>query len=370
MKIAVTTLHHVRNYGSLLQTYATQKTFEKLGHSCEIVDFIPRGLTLKYGILTIKSQGNFVKDFARKAVAATTFSVQQSTMIRFLKKNVSLSKNTYHTFEDLKNNPPLADAYISGSDQIWNTQNYNLPDDVKGYYLQFVPQGKIKLAYASSIGKDEFSKEEKINVKEYLKDFKAISVREKSAVDMLSEIGIDNAEHVLDPTLLLSKKEWLEFLGEHKKEKEPFIFVYNLNRNVNVKQFALQLAKEKNLKIVNFSDTLDFMRGAKNRIHNTVYDFLYYLANAEYVVTDSFHGTAFSINLGKQFVSFAAPRFNSRLLSILELFELEDRFLTEFDGSCDAIYKEIDRNKVEKKLEEERTRCLDFLKNGLENKEA
>lgn len=365
MKVAVTTLHHVRNYGSLLQTYATQKTIEKLGHSCEIVDYIPRGLTLKYGILTIKSQGNIVKDVIRKSAAALFFSIQQATMIRFLKKNVTLSKKVYSTYADLKNNPPIADAYISGSDQIWNTQNYNLPDDVKGYYLQYVPQGKIKLAYASSIGKDEFSDEEKVSVKEYLKDFKAISVREKSAVSMLEEIGVDNAVHVLDPTLLLSKEEWLEFLGKHKKEKEPFIFVYNLNRNVHVKNFALKLAKEKNLKIINFSDTLDFMSGADNRIHNTVYDFLYYLSSAEYIVTDSFHGTAFSVNLGKQFVSFAAPRFNSRLLSILELFELQDRFLTEFDGTVDAIYKEIDREKVEKKLNSERERCTDFLKKNL-----
>ena len=365
MKVIVTTLHHVRNYGSLLQTYATQKTIEKLGHSCEIVDYIPRGLTLKYGILTIKSQGNFVKDIARKSAAALFFSIQQATMIRFLKKNVTLSKKTYSTYADLKNSPPVADAYISGSDQIWNTQNYNLPDDVKGYYLQYVPQGKIKLAYASSIGKDEFSAEEKACVKEYLKDFKAISVREKSAVSMLDEIGVKDAVHVLDPTLLLTKEEWLEFLGEHKKEKEPFIFVYNLNRNVHVKNFALKLAKEKGLKIINFSDTLDFMSGADNRIHNTVFDFLYYLANAEYIVTDSFHGTAFSVNLGKQFVSFAAPRFNSRLLSILELFELQDRFLTEFDGTVDVIYKEIDREKVERKLQSERARCTDYLDKNL-----
>lgn len=365
MKVAVTTLHHVRNYGSLLQTYATQKTVEKLGHSCEIVDYIPRGLTLKYGILTIKSQGNIVKDIARKSAAALFFSIQQATMIRFLKKNVNLSNKTYSTYKELECDPPIADVYVSGSDQIWNTQNYNLPDDVKGYYLQYVPQGKVKVAYASSIGKDEFSDEEKISVKEYLKDFKAISVREKSAVSMLEEIGVENAVHVLDPTLLLTKEEWLEFLGEHKKEKEPFIFVYNLNRNIHVKSFALKLAKEKGLKIINFSDTLDFMSGADNRIHNTVYDFLYYLANAEYVVTDSFHGTAFSVNLGKQFVSFAAPRFNSRLLSILELFDLQDRFLTEFDGTVDAVDKEIDKEKVQNKLNDERERCLLFLKQSL-----
>ncbi len=365
MKVAVTTLHHVRNYGSLLQTYATQKTVEKLGHSCEIIDYIPRGLTLKYGILTIKSQGNIVKDFVRKSAAALFFSIQQATMINFLKKNVTLSKKKYSNFLELKNDPPIADAYISGSDQIWNTQNYNLPDDVKGYYLQYVPQGKIKLAYASSIGKDEFSQEEKVNVKEYLKDFKAVSVRENSAVSMLEEIGVENAVHVLDPTLLLTKQEWLEFLGNHKKEKEPFIFVYNLNRNAHVKNFALKLAEQKGLKIINFSDTLDFMSGAENRIHNTVFDFLYYLSDAEYIVTDSFHGTAFSVNLGKQFISFAAPRFNSRLLSILELFGLEDRFLTEFDGTVDAIYKDIDKEKVQNKLSVERERCINFLKQNL-----
>ena len=372
MKVSIITLHHVRNYGSLLQTFATQESVKRLGFQAEIIDYIPQGLTLKCGIRTIKNQGNPLKNFVRKTAATLVFSLQQRTMICFLKKNICLSKNAYYSYDDLLECPPVSDIYLAGSDQIWNTQNRNKDGDIKGYYLQFAPAGKKLVSYASSIGKDSFSAEESLDVKAYLEKFSAISVREDTAVDMLNHIGIQGAVHVLDPTMLISSDEWFAFMKKNLKNKsaskKKFVFVYNLNRNPHVKAFACKLAEAKNLEIINFADTLDFMRGATNRLHNTVYDFLYYLFNAEYVVTDSFHGTAFSINLGKKFISFSAPRFNSRLESILKLFGLENRLLQTFSGNIDIADVEIDYDSVFEKLEEQRQRSFDYLSKALTDK--
>lgn len=366
MKVAVITLHHVRNYGSLLQTYATQEILKKLNCEVEIIDFIPKGLTLSCGIKTIKASGNLIKDIIRKLGASLVFSIEQADTVRFLNKNISLTKQTYHNFDELLASPPLADAYISGSDQIWNTQNANLPTDILAYYLEFAPEGKKRIAYASSIGKTEFSDDEAENVKSHLEKYCAIGVREKQAVELLKTIGIEASKHVLDPTLLLTPNEWKSFLGKQNKEK-PYIFVYNLNRNPHIKSFASLLSREKNLPIINFAHTLDFIPSAKNRLINSAYDFLYYLSNAEYVITDSFHGTAFSINFGKQFLTFSAPKFNSRIQSILELFSLESRLSAAACNDITIIDKPLDKEGIERALSHERKTSLDFLKSALED---
>lgn len=364
MKIAVITLHHVRNYGSMLQTYATQKALTDMGHTVEIVDFIPQGLTLKTGIRTIASRSNPLIRFVRKASAAAVFAVQQLSMIRFLKKNTTLTKQIYHTYTELKNNPPVADVYISGSDQIWNTQNANLPEDILAYYLQFSPENAKRIAYASSIGKDSFSEEEQANVKGWLSSFCAIGVRESHGVELLKSIGVETATHVVDPTLLLDASQWMAFCNKKTAApKKPYIFVYNLNRNPEIKRYAKRLAEKENLEIVNFASTLDFIRGAHNRLYNTAHDFLYYLYHAKYVVTDSFHGTAFSINFSKQFVTFTAPKFNSRIHSVLTLFGLQDRLLitADADTDCTVAYTPIDHNEVSQKLTKEREKSKAFL---------
>ena len=370
MKILVITLHHVRNFGSMLQTYATQETLQGLGHEVEIIDFVPRGLTLKFGIQSIKKSNNILNNIIRKIAVLITFSDRQVTMLKFMKKNICLTKKSYSSFFELLHNPPEADAYISGSDQIWNTQNNNLPEDIKAYYLDFVPEGKKRIAYASSIGKQDFDEKEKEEVKGHLEKFDHVSVREIQAVKMLEDIGITNVHHVLDPTLLLTKQQWSQFLGNYTKKIDPYIFIYNLNRNQRIKEFARKLSKEEGLKIINFSDTFDFIKGAKNRIHNSAYDFIFYICNAEYVITDSFHGTAFSINLSKQFVTFAAPKYNSRIESILNLFNLKERMVENGRDPCDIIKKKIDYAKIQNILIEERVKSEEYLRQALSNNKS
>lgn len=362
MKIDIITLHHVRNQGSLLQTYALQHFLACKGFANEVIDYVPVGLTLKKGVATIRKSGSPAKDLARKLCAAAVFSAQQRMVNRFLSRHVRLSERRYHRYKDLLENPPDADVYISGSDQIWNTQNANEPDDIKGYYLCFVPEGKKRISYASSIGKDSFDQGEAEMVRHALEAFQAISVREKQAVDLLASIGLKNAVHVVDPTLLLDADAWRAFCRHHKPPKQRYIFVYNLNRNPDIKKLAAALAEEKKLPIVNFADTLDFIRGAKNLLFNSPHEFLYYIGNAEYVLTDSFHGTVFSINLGRQFITFPAPRFNSRIESILEVFGLQNRLWQAGIGAdVSALPEPIDYEIIQPQVDSVRQRCRQWL---------
>ena len=201
MKVSIITLHHVRNFGSMLQTYATQYVLEKHKVKVEVINFVPQGLTLKTGINTIESKGGITKRILRKVAVAITFSIRQAVMIRFNQKYINMSAKIYKNYEELKENPPEADVYISGSDQIWNTQNSNLPTDLKAYYLGFVSREKKKISYASSIGKDSFSNGEARMVSSYLNNYYMVSVREKQAVELLERIGLKDVYHVVDPTI-------------------------------------------------------------------------------------------------------------------------------------------------------------------------
>ncbi len=369
MKVSIITLHHVRNFGSMLQTYATQYVLEKHKVKVEVINFVPQGLTLKTGINTIESKGGITKRILRKVAVAITFSIRQAVMIRFNQKYINMSAKIYKNYEELKENPPEADVYISGSDQIWNTQNSNLPTDLKAYYLGFVSREKKKISYASSIGKDSFSNGEARMVSSYLNNYYMVSVREKQAVELLERIGLKDVYHVVDPTLLLSANEWRKFCEKNRRKEDKikeYIFVYNLNRNLKLKKYAVNLSKEKNLKIVNFADTLDFIPGAVNRILNSPFDFIKYISQASYVLTDSFHGTAFAINFNRQFLTFPAPKYNSRIESLLEVFGLEKRLYQE--GVNQLQYK-IEYERVNDILKKERIRCLDILFKALKNNE-
>ena len=370
MKVSVITLHHVRNFGSMLQTYATQQVLIKQGCDSEIINFIPNGLRLIEGIHTIRKTGNFFKDLIRKCVAYITFSDRQLVMLRFMRKHICLSEKTYYSYEELQGNPPLSEIYLSGSDQIWNTQNKNNAQDIQAYYLNFGARSTRRISYASSIGKTTFENKERQMVKKWLSNYSSISVRENQAVKLLGQIGIQHVKHVLDPTLLLTETQWVDFFSKYGKKRhaiKPYIFVYNLNRNSEIKKTAALLEKERNLKIVNFADTLDFIKGANNRLHNTAYDFLYFLWNAEIILTDSFHGTAFSINFSKQFVAYSAPKYNSRIESILELFNLESRLVVDKEDAFKVVEKKIDYSEVKIALEKERAKSNEYLRRALYN---
>ena len=365
MKVEIITLHRITNFGSMLQTYATQTAIEKLGHEAEVLDFVPEGMSFRRA----NWPKNDVPVWKKLIKLPPLFAVnlmEYSDVSRFMRKYIHLSPKRYNCYQDIINDIPVADAYLSGSDQVWNTQNNNPPEDLKAYYLGFAPEGKKRIAYAGSFGKNTFTEDEEKIIKELIAKYDYISVREDDGLKILHRFGFDNGVHVLDPTLLLRGEDWKKFATVKKAPKPGYVFVYNLNRNALIKEVAKAIAKEKGLRIINFADTFDFIKGAKNRFGNTAEDFVNHIANADYVVTDSFHGTAFSLNLKRQVIVVKAPRYNSRIESILLVAGLlETRLVGTVEESLKALATPIEYQTVNPRIEVEREKSYEYLKNAL-----
>lgn len=349
----------------MLQTYATQTAIAKLGYETEVLDFVPDGITFWRGCWP-KNDSPVWKKLLKLPLLFAVNLIEYHDVSRFLHRYIHLSPKRYGSYNDIINEIPVADAYLSGSDQVWNTQNNNPPEDLKAYYLGFVPEGKKRIAYAGSFGKNTFTSEEETIIKEYIAKYDHISVREDDGLRILHHFGFDNVVHVVDPTLLLKGEDWSKFASAKKAPKAGYVFVYNLNRNRLIKDIAQAIAKEKGLRMINFADTFDFVPGAKNRFGNSAEDFVNHIAHADYVVTDSFHGTAFSINFNRQFVCVKAPRYNSRIESVLRVAGLlNTRLVGNVSDGLNAASMLIDYNDVNSRIEAERKKSYEYLKNAL-----
>lgn len=356
MKIEVVTLHYIYNYGSLLQTYATQKKFESMGHKVEIVDYVrPNAKDEKLIDDTVKNK-NFGNPIKNKIFATLKrFEKKKIKKVSkdFLDNYVHLTRH-YEDYEDLKNNPPIADVYCTGSDQTWNSE-YNgglLP----AYYLDFAPKGKKKIGYAVSIGMDAIPENEKEQFVKYVNQYDYITVREDSAKQLINNLGYDKVTQILDPTLVLNKNDWKPMIAD-RMIKEKYIIIYRLNDNPEMEAYAKELSEKTGCKIVRMSYYLNHFRCQGKMIYTPkVEEFLSLINYADYVITDSFHCTAFSLNFHKEFFIFYPGKYSTRLQSILELTGTTHRVMNE-----NKDVQPIDFDYVDKVLNKEREKVDKFI---------
>ncbi len=347
MKASVITLHSVCNYGTQLQALATQ---EKLKEYFEVVEFANYRRPNTYGIKLIKtfSGNNPIKMLA----IIPTILRWKHVFGNFQSKYLNISKNDYHKID--------ADIYFSGSDQVWNTgwNNGVIPE----MYLEFVPDNIPKYAYASSFGLKKLDDKDKPEVKKYLSRFNKITVREESAIDILNDLGIKNAERILDPTLVMNKEYW-ESIAPKSKIKGDYILIYNLNRNKEFDKYCEEFSKKTGLKLYRFCTRYDqIFRNGKSLLVPNILEFVTLINNAKYVITDSFHATAFSINMNTIPVSIYPREYSSRLSDFLKLVHMEECHPNDYNDFSiinkqidfkDANHiLEIERKKVDKYLEE------------------
>ncbi len=364
-KVELITLQNVPNYGSVLQCYATEQTIKKFGYNVETINYLPKRMT-KMGMLenikykSSKLEKNIFLRMIARIIIFPSYLIRFSTFKHFRNKYLHMTKKVYKKFEDFKANTPVADIYCTGSDQVWNSEWNNELD--KALFLEFVPKNSKCISYAASFGKTKLLDSEKEETKKYLEKYSHISTREQSGVDILRELGIEGT-NVLDPTLLLNGDEWRN-LSSNKYSKEKYILVYNLNRNPNIDKFAYELSKRTNLKIKYLSYQLhEFYKKGKMICNTKVENFISLIDNAQYVVTDSFHATAFSINLNTNFIIVYPKKFSTRLQSILKILNLENRV---FDKDIDIIINNpIDFETINKKLDELRKYSLEWFENSL-----
>lgn len=364
MKVSVITRHGITNYGSILQTYATQTVLERLGCQVEIVDYIR----------TDEEDGQIAKTLARRskrwgksAVTRGIYSLIQLPEYKIMgrkfetmRKKLLKMTRRYHSLEELMEDIPDADVYCSGSDQVWGPVGDGHLDPA--YVLAYVPEEKRKIAYAGSFGKTRFAHEEVPVFQSYIKRYQAIGVREKSAVELLRQMGV-HGEQVLDPTLLLTKQDWEGLISDPIKKK--YILIYQLHRNKKMDQYARQMAQKAGLPLVRITPSPHHMvRGGQVVLLPDPGRFLAYLRDAEFLITDSFHGTAFAINFGTQFVNVLPGETRTRNQSLLELTGLADRVVTDFDD-VHWIDEAIDYEPVQEILQQQREASLAWLQEAL-----
>lgn len=336
-KVGVITLHNSPNYGSCLQTYATQVVLTRVGANAEIIDYyrkdaIPENevdralngqLVKKMPIFKVPGVKQIAKIPVSRMVAR-----RRAPLDEFRHSRLALTERPYYSAEELDANPPVADIYCTGSDQVWNSIWNNGFD--RAFYLSFAPEGKRKIAYAASIGKAKLDDWEAEPMRKALSSYSCISVREQEAADLLESIGVHGAVPVIDPTLMLNRDDWEE-IADGWVSPEPYILVYQLNRNAEFDSYVQKVAKKTGLKVMRIAYGVHEKRSGENAVVcPSVGRFLSLFLGAEIVITDSFHGTAYSVNLGKKFVTVSPGRFCGRIANLLQMTGLENHSLASF----------------------------------------
>lgn len=363
-KVSLITIHLGSNFGSNLQTIATCEVIKKYYCDVIVVNYIPDRCTWKrFFIAHLKS----VSLFFKMPFSFIILWINKYVYNSFLSRYVIVSDPLYSS-DDFVSVCPKSDIYVTGSDQVWNSVHNEGLD--RRYYFDGFPGDTIKIAYSSSIGRGKLDLDEYVEVKRMLGSYKAISVREESAKQIIESMGY-TVTHLLDPTFMLNKDDW----GKYRSKplvKAPYVLVY-LPYNIHNKQLIYKtvrnIAIEKGLKVVSFSWTIKPEKYADKTIYfANPGDFLSLMEYADYVVTNSFHGTAFSINLNKQFSVYLPTGFGTRIISILKQCSLMHRLLKEEEIiSKEKINEKINYQSVNKILDEERTKAYAFLNKALNN---
>lgn len=357
MKIKTITCHDVYNAGASLQAYALATYLQSLGHKVEIINYKPDYLSGHYRLW------GRVSNRYNKVVVRTIYQLikfpgrlcsrlgkRKRAYDSFTKKYLPVTEKRYISNEDLKKNLPEADVYFAGSDQIWNTFFENGRDPA--FYLDFVPNTKIKASYAASFATEDIVKEWKTKVTGWLHHLDYISVREKSGQCILENLGFSDVTTVLDPVFLLGEQQWDEIAGA-TVFKEDYILVYDFDKNRDVERIVRKLAKQNNWRIYSvfkckYADRCFEKEGPEM--------FLSLIKNATFVISNSFHATAFSLIYKKEFLVFMREEgINTRMSDLVKMAGLTERVLVtnkeysihtiDYHSVYERINKEIKKSK-------------------------
>lgn len=357
MKVSVITLQNIKNYGSMLQAYATQEILRSKGVDVEIVNYTRPIAKFWNHILAYSKYNNIIVRILKSLILFPTEVRYYFLWRTFTTKRLSVSAASYSSNEELKLNPPIADIYCSGSDQVWNS-GWN-GGVLKEFFLDYAPSDKPKYALASSVGQSRFDENEIDEIKELLCNFKSISVREESAVSMIKKLGIDEVQSIIDPTLTLDDAYWSK-LATAKIRKKPYILIYQLGKNPKVDEFAKYVECKTGLEVVRICIRYDYvLRYGKSILIPSFEEFLTLFANASYVITDSFHATCFSINFNRKFWCVLPEMYEGRILDLLAMVEEKDRIVPEDYNNLD-VNKEINYDYVNRTIDNLRQKANYF----------
>jgi hypothetical protein len=370
-RIGILTFQNSDNYGALLQAYALQKTVEKLGAESEIIDYISPNKKDMYGLIKI-GKGYSAKNFIASLVKLPKKISLYTSAKKFRKEYLNLTSKKYYSHADLSENQEHWDKFIVGSDQVWNYRNTRFDH---AYLLSFVNDDNKKNSYAASFGVDsiEETPSEKIlkfnpgisNLKgeysKYLSSFKNISVREEVGIKIVKELIGKDTRLVLDPTLLLDKNEWIDQLDGIDSKYNNYILLYTLDNRKEIFEYAKAISDKLNRKVVLIGNKKMAKKYGFIFDNPSILGFVKLFETASFIITDSFHGCAFSINLEKQFMPFyhSGKKTYSRIDNLLKMADIQSR--KTFDTDHNTDYNQLDYDKIKVAMEQYRDQSKSYI---------
>lgn len=384
MKIGIITFWDSQdNYGQVLQCWALQQQLKKMGHDPFLIRYSPLKqktsykwtkfwkIILVYPIFR-KLNRKLKEKREIKNANAIALKNDQRKFNDFREQHIEVSACIYQGLAAIQKSPPEADCYICGSDQVWGKSLTN--DENQAFYLNFGKKNVKRIAYAASFGRDIYPIEMNGRLHDMLVKFDAISVREKSGIDICANVGI-KAVNVLDPTLLLPKEDYHKIM-EMPKTNGKYFYTYSINvtssRDICWKELS-EYAYQAGLLSISTTSS-GYFPGREicpntQYVYATIPQWLGYINHAEFMATTSFHGIAFCLILHKNFIYFPLKGKyaggNSRVVSLLESLGLHEKIFNHTISVKQCIEHPIDWDFIELKLHDRRDMSYDFLNSGL-----
>ena len=351
----------------MLQAYALVHYLQSLGHKAAVIDYWPQYMPkYKVDFKWVPSKYDYpgIRNLYRclKRPHRLSEQARHDSFESFFSRYIPITSTSYSSIEQLRQAPPDADIYIAGSDQIWNTtfQNGNDP----AFYLSFGQPGR-KISYAASFATTSLKEGTQGFVQAQLKNFDAISVREQSGLEILDKLGYSGVV-VVDPVFLLTINQWDELLSAESTEDEQYILVYDFEpRKGLIANIAKRLAALMNCKIYSVSPFMS-RYADKSFVNCTPNTFVSLIKKARCVISNSFHGTAFSMLYNRDF--FVVNRkdgLNVRMRDLLTRYGLSDRLVSMSVGN-ELLMSEIDYGQVDVQLNSDIDFSKSFLLNQIE----
>lgn len=386
MKIGLINFYFANNFGATLQCYALYSILKKNGHIVEVIDYRSQDIldayhmkfnAIKDIIYELQKEKKDIK-YPLKIINRTVryyvwyvknwrLLIKMKNYNDFIEKELLKTKECYKSLDELISNPPKCDCYIAGSDQIWNIENTGGKLD-EAFFMKFGLSKTIRIVYGASCGRDNLSTRYVNNILDYCKDIDFISVREQSLLEQLCKCKDKLLiSKVCDPVFLLTKEDWDKVKAKTKHVDKEYILIYLLNKPENLQKLIDELrAYYVNCKIYDISYRKSNVNGIDKYDQSCGPDvFLNYICNAKMIVTDSFHGTAFSIIYHKRFISLIRLDTGIRISDLLINMQLTD-CIYDPKRSMASYDKEIDYYFAEKYVNHEKEDSLEFLKKSLQ----
>lgn len=388
MKIGIITYVKCDNYGAELQAFALQWKLNALGYNAEVVNLEKRNIDMKHnpdvilgaikqrfkndGLKAVVSIFRKFKDTKKRIKDESAFKeVNEKKHLlfeKFFEEKIKHSAKFYSLDEISTTNDLDYDVFIAGSDQIWN---YIHTDRLDVYFLMFANKFKAKkISYAASVSIYDIPKKWRPAYKKYFENIDTISVRELHGAELVKKYSDKTAEVVLDPTFLLSKEDWEREVAKDMDIEGDYLLIYTMSGSLHIRKMAQKIASKLSLKVVNvklgYSEEPD--DGTINLFEVGPAEWVGLLSKAKYVVTDSFHGTAFSINFNIPFTTLVNPNsmLNSRVLSILKITNLDSRIVYDtLTGDLFPKSISVDFTECNQILREWKDKSMKFLQEAL-----